>query len=86
MWARATRMYEVTAGMTRVGRIFCSGSIGDDGASETIGATMGTMGDDVTIDASDRMSETMGDVSRATIGGTIGATMGGVMRVMDDEL
>jgi len=78
MW-RATRTYEVTAGSTtRVGRIFCSGSIGDDGASETIGATMGTMGDDVTID-SDRMSETMGDVSRAMIGGTIGATMGGTI-------
>jgi len=78
MRARATRTYEVTAGTTRVGRIFCSGSIGDDGASETIGATMGTMGDDVTIDG-DRMSETMGDVSRATIGGTIGATMGGTI-------
>jgi len=74
MQARATRTYEVTAGTTRVGRIFCGGSIGDNGASETIGATMGTMGDDVTIDG-DRMSETMGDVSRATIGGTIGATM-----------
>jgi len=79
------RMYEVMAGTMRVGRIFCGGSIGDDGASETIGATMGTMGDDVTIDG-DRMSETMGDVSRATIGGMIGATMGGVSRAMDDEL
>jgi len=78
MRARATRTYEVTAGTTRVGRIFCSGSIGDDGASETIGATMGTMGDNVTIDG-DRMSEMMGDVSRATIGGTIGATMGGTI-------
>ena len=63
MRARATRTYEVTAGTTRVGRIFCGGSIGDDGASKTIGATMGTMG----------------DVSRATIGGTIGATMGGTI-------
>jgi len=78
MRVRATRTYEVTAGMTRVGRIFCGSSIGDDEAGETIGATMGTMGDDVTID-SDRMSETMGDVSRATIGGTIGATMGGTI-------
>jgi len=78
MRARATRTYKVTAGTTRVGRIFCGGSIGDDGASETIGATMGTMGDDVTID-SDGMSETMGDVSRATIGGTIGGTMGGTI-------
>jgi len=79
MRARATRTYEVTAGsMTRVGRIFCGGSIGDDGASETIGAMMGTMGNDVTIDGN-RMSETMGNVSRATIGGTIGATMGGTI-------
>jgi len=78
MRARAMRTYEVTAGTTRVGRIFCGGSIGDDGASETIGATMGTMGDDDTIDG-DRMGETMGDVSMATIGGTIGATMGGTI-------
>ena len=79
MRARATRTYKVTAGSTtRVGRIFCGGLIGDDGASETIGATMGTMGDDVTIDG-DRMSEMMGNVSRATIGGTIGATIGGTI-------
>ena len=79
MRARATRTYEVTADTTRVGRIFCGGSIGDDGASETIGATMGTMGDDVVTIDGDRMSETMGDVSRATIGGTIGAMIGGTI-------
>jgi len=78
MRARATRTYKVTAVTTRVGRIFCGGSIGDDGTSETIGATMDMMGNNVTIDG-DRMSETMGDVSRATIGGTIGATMGGTI-------